>query len=63
MTLGGIIAADRRLIEHEKIMRRHNRLKRAAAVRRIYEEDFEKQDQQMPRRPQSIATKDNEKRQ
>jgi len=51
MILGGIIAADRRLIAHEKLMRHHNRLKRNAAVRRSYEEDFERLDQQMPRRP------------
>jgi hypothetical protein len=41
MTLGGIVEADRRLIAHEKMMRRHHRQKRDAEVWRLYEEDFE----------------------
>ena len=62
MTMGGIIEADRRLIAHEKVMRRHNRLRRDAAIRRSYEEDFENQGKEMPvRRPQSMVTKDTDK--
>jgi hypothetical protein len=41
MTLGGIIEADKRLIAHEKMMRRYHRQKRDAEVWRLYEEDFE----------------------
>lgn len=41
MTLGGIVEADKRLIAHEKMMRRHHRQKRDAEIWQLYKEDFE----------------------
>lgn len=42
MTLGGIIEADKRLIAHEKMMRRHHRQKRDSEIWRLYKEDLER---------------------
>lgn len=56
MALGGFIEADRRLVAHERMMRRHHKMKKDAAIWRSYEEDFERQGKEMPvRQPQAIA--------
>ena len=41
MTLGGFIQGDRRLVAHEKVVRRQNRLRRGTSVWKAYEEALE----------------------
>lgn len=61
MTLGGIIEADRRLIAHEKMMRRHHRRKRDAEIWRRYEEDFEMDRKGEGEAPEGYASKEDRK--
>lgn len=43
MTFGSIVEADRRLIQHEKLMRNRKKIARDAEVWRMYEQDYERQ--------------------
>ncbi|CAK3838052.1 hypothetical protein DOTSEDRAFT_72531 [Lecanosticta acicola] len=42
MTFGAIVEADRRLIQHEKVVRRRKQIARDAHVWQMYEEDYQR---------------------
>lgn len=46
MTFGAIVEADRRLIAHEKFVRRQKQLARDAHVWQMYQEDYQRQIEQ-----------------
>ncbi|KAF2171080.1 hypothetical protein M409DRAFT_19051 [Zasmidium cellare ATCC 36951] len=64
MTFGSIVEADRRLIQHEKLMRNRKKIARDAEVWRMYEEDYERQTgetaptQQQPQQQDNLSSKE-----
>lgn len=50
MTFGSIVEADKRLIQHEQYMRTRKKALRDAEVWRMYEQDYERSQQQQANR-------------